>query len=372
MGLLSSLNALFNPVKKSEQAPTELFLLADAGSTSRLNIIFIHGLSGHYADTWQLTGSETPGWLKWITAAVPETRIYSLSYRLAMSNRAGGSMPIGARSINVLATIAAVMDSNLPTILICHSYGGLLAKRMLQTSLDLATEYEPIAKSIKGIVFLGTPNSGSPLADYLAGFRLITNSSVAVDELRDNQPELVELNNWFRNRLSKLDINILVFYETMQTHGLLVVDQTSANPGIPGVNPIGIDADHLDLPKPITEDVRVKRVQAFIKQIAGVAPPKQQFSPIQRIISSTDTDLPATVRRIRREASKRPHDDELQDALDYAARLRIPSDVDRPRLSYDMSRPLSGRMPWYLRVVINLILFGALVLLASKAIELFR
>jgi hypothetical protein len=36
-----------------------------------------------------------------------------------------------------------------------------------------------------------------------------------------------------------------VYCETRPTHGILVVNETSADPGITGVNPIPLDADRI-------------------------------------------------------------------------------------------------------------------------------
>lgn len=298
---------------KREQQPTKLVEFYNCGADARLNVIFIHGLGGEFDRTWMLQ-SDTSPWIKWVIEAFPKVRIYSLSYRIAVTR--GGAMPIGARAINVLATIASVIDTKSPTILICHSYGGLLAKRMLQTSLDLAEEYAPFASSVAGIVFMGTPHSGASLATYVSAIKLIA-PSTAVAELKNNQPELLQLNNWFRNRFDRLKLSVLVFYETMLTNGVLVVDEASSNPGIAGVNPIPIDSDHVDLPKPATKDVRVSRVQAFIREVAGVPLTVNKLSPMQQVIAASDGQLVLLRARLEADLIERPHDHEIRQALAY-------------------------------------------------------
>jgi hypothetical protein len=58
------------------------------------------------------------------------------------------------------------------------------------------------------------------------------------------------LNLWFRNNFNSLGTKTCIFFETQKTHGLRVVNEASADPGIPGISPIPIDADHLQIIHP--------------------------------------------------------------------------------------------------------------------------
>lgn len=64
-----------------------------------------------------------------------------------------------------------------------------------------------------------------------------------------------------------------VFYETINTRGVRVVDEDSADPHIPNVTPIGIDADHFEIGKPPRPDVRLTQTNALIDEILRAAEP---------------------------------------------------------------------------------------------------
>ena len=82
-------------------------------------------------------------------------------------------MPLYDRAINVLATISADLASNTKIIVVCHSYGGLVAKEMVRTARETADEYRGLAERIVGFVFLGTPNNGSAIAQYISALKVI-------------------------------------------------------------------------------------------------------------------------------------------------------------------------------------------------------
>jgi len=98
---------------------------------------------------------------------------------------------------------------------------------------------------------LATPNAGSSLADFLKRRAKIARISVQVEQLEENRSMLRNLNIWYRNNVSKLGIETRVYFENepMPVVGL-IVDQSSADPGISGVTPIGIDGNHLTICKP--------------------------------------------------------------------------------------------------------------------------
>jgi hypothetical protein len=59
-----------------------------------------------------------------------------------------------------------------------------------------------------------------------------------MDELQAHEPMLRDLNMWFRGNANRFGIKSQAYYETKKTFGVQVVDQTSADPGIPDVIPI--------------------------------------------------------------------------------------------------------------------------------------
>ena len=55
-------------------------------------------------------------------------------------------------------------------------------------------------------------------------------------------------------------IATLACFETRPTHGVMVVEAMSADPGIPGVRPIPIDADHIGICKPASRETTLYRI----------------------------------------------------------------------------------------------------------------
>ena len=60
--------------------------------------------------------------------------------------------------------------------------------------------------------------------------RKLLRTTVSVEELEAHHPRLRELNNWYRDHVESLGIQTFVYYEKLPTTGLLVVDETTANP----------------------------------------------------------------------------------------------------------------------------------------------
>src|SRR3546814_922971 len=63
------------------------------------------------------------------------------------------------------------------------------------------------------------------------------------------------------------------------TYGVHVVDKVTANPGVTGCEPIGVQTDHITICKPATRTAPVfKSVCAFIRQLLKkITPPTAEF-----------------------------------------------------------------------------------------------
>src|SRR5262249_24409430 len=137
-----------------------------------------------------------------------------------------------------------------PMIFVVHSLGGLIVKEMIRIAETYQNkEWEVMARQTLGVVFLATPHSGSRIADYLGALGRLLRLSVSVRELEGNAASLRDLNLWYRNNARRLEIQTRVFFETQQTNGVIVVDPASADPGIEGVFPIPVDANHISICK---------------------------------------------------------------------------------------------------------------------------
>jgi hypothetical protein len=235
-------------------------------------------------------------------------------------------MPLTDRAVNVLATMDGdIGNGKTPIVFICHSYGGLLVKQMLASGFSRAPEYRELVERFKGIVFLGTPNNGAGIAAFIGALKVVLRSSPAIAELKRNAPLLRDLSNWFKNNALDCGLKVRVFFETTDTYGVRVVDEDSADPHLPGVTPIGIDANHLEVCAPPSPDVRVKQSLALIGDVLNEysdASAHNEESWIQRILKASDNDLPRMRRELAALLRTDPENIELQEAMNYLDQIR--------------------------------------------------
>jgi hypothetical protein len=177
-------------------------------------------------------------------------------------------MPLVDRAINTLALLDSYDIGERPLIFIVHSLGGLLVKQMLRHAQDFGTpRWQAIVEQTRGIVFLSTPHSGSDMASWIKHIGGILQTTVSVDELEAHHSRLRELNLLYRNHERLKQIPMEVYCETRTTKGILVVNQTSADPGIAGVIPIPMDYDHISICKPESKNSPIyRRVKRFIQE----------------------------------------------------------------------------------------------------------
>jgi len=170
------------------------------------------------------------------------------------------------RAINLLVALEEHIPAGSQVIFMCHSYGGLLVKQMIRTGFEIE-EFNRIQTATCGVVFFGTPHTGSDVATFISRFALLHRSTRAISELRSDEPSLIDLNNWFRRRFRDLNMKAAVFVEALATHGFMVVSASSSDPALPDTIPIHVDANHTDLPKVYDEgDLRVQYVGRFISR----------------------------------------------------------------------------------------------------------
>jgi hypothetical protein len=156
-------------------------------------------------------------------------------------------------------------------VFVTHSLGGLLVKQVLRHARDYGdVRWRSVVKRTRGVVFLSTPHSGSDIANWVKHLGFVLRNTVSIKELEAHDPRLRELNIWYRNNVGALGIRTEVYCEKIPMHGFLVVDETSADPGIAGVVPIPMDDDHVSICKPPNKNAHVyKRVRRAIAGASG-------------------------------------------------------------------------------------------------------
>lgn len=234
------------------------------------DVIFVHGLDGDALSTWRAEGKQENFWPRWLGDDFPDVGVWSLGYAVSSSAWKGNSMPLADRATNTLDQLELDGIGHRPVIFICHSLGGLLVKQMLRHANDFGNpDYQRIADQTRGLVFLSTPHSGSNIANWIKHLGTLLRTTVSVDELEAHHPRLRELNTWFRNHPKTLQIKILVYCEKRKLKGLLVVDESSADPGIPGVVPVPMDDDHTTICKPKDRTAQIyRRAKRLVEEVA--------------------------------------------------------------------------------------------------------
>jgi biotin operon repressor len=226
-------------------------------------VIFIHGLSGDPKATWTCLTATDPAdayWPAWIAQDIATANVYSLGYPAELFAKwIEGSMSLYERAKAVLEHLAGKGLGSRRIAVVAHSLGGLLAKQIIRTGLESEdADWRNIARNIKFVAFLATPHSGSSLASVLS-FVATKFVSKHIETLKAGNTQLDELNQSYRVLAPKLEIATSAYYEVFKTKATHVVTKESADPGVAGVNPIPVDADHSTICKPADRDAPIYR-----------------------------------------------------------------------------------------------------------------
>jgi hypothetical protein len=265
-------------------AMAELQKIAGCENPHRIaDVIFVHGLDGDARTTWQEKDKPETYWPGWLGEEFPQVAVWSLSYEASSIAWRSGSMPLFDRANNVLNLFEQEDIGRRPIGFVCHSLGGLLIKQVLRNAKDSKNDaWQAIMRQVRFIVFLSTPHSGSGMANWIQYMAKLLCTTVSVKELEAHHPQLRQLNIWYRDHVADLGIENFVYCEERKTGmylrwgGILVVDKTSADPGISNVTPISLDEDHISICKPTREGKRSRvyhQVQRMIEKLVNPSPP---------------------------------------------------------------------------------------------------
>ncbi|KAI8950933.1 hypothetical protein F4801DRAFT_601739 [Xylaria longipes] len=243
--------------------PTGIKELYSPPAGSTVDIVFIHGLTGHRERTWTAKSASEP-WPKMLLASkLPTARILTFGYDAYVSDwrHVVSQNQISNHAYNLLASLANYRENNgtdeHPIIFVCHSLGGLVCQDALAKA-DRRKErhIENISRSVRGIVFLGTPHHGASLAVWAERLSMYigvvkrTNREI-LEVLRADSEVLARVQDEFQTMLQARNkgvtpINISCFYEELPLVGVgFVVSKDSAI--IPGCIPTGIHSNHMDM-----------------------------------------------------------------------------------------------------------------------------
>ncbi len=290
----------------------------DSARAKSLDVIFIHGLGGDHVETWKPPSGNI--WPQRVANAHPDVQVWALDYPAKIGQLFSLGKP-DQPDTHVLADLAAKRMVNKkigeerPCIFVCHSLGGLLAKRILfdaweaERSGELRFRHE----GVKAVMFCGTPHRGSAIANVLrwaecakgvapgllmtyfgwdhgryankiAGCIGVT--SDLIKELEQNNVGLQHLNEDFRSYYQHRVVQgfmVDVYAETkgMKIKGVptaMVVPTDSANPYLRLGNGPELpmhqlpDKDHSEIVKPASDsDWVVEGLDDLIDRVKGGA-----------------------------------------------------------------------------------------------------
>jgi PIN domain associated with the TPR-GreAB-C-PIN system len=174
-------------------------------------------------------------------------------------------MALPDRAANVLPTlVSALADTEGDIIFVGYSMGGLVTQAVLRRAEASAPHDERIAsvlRRVRGLVLLGTPNTGSAHATIGASFfgSILVRPRETIRDLTRDQPYLRDLNHWFRSYVQKNKVNVLVIREQKPVGRIgTIVSPSSADPGLGSdVKVIPVDEDHISLSHPTSRNSEV-------------------------------------------------------------------------------------------------------------------
>ena len=227
-------------------------------------VIFVHGIRGDAKRTWHQLDRPDLFWLNWLAKDIPDLRIDAVEYDADFTEWKGFAMRLEERATNLIDLFRANNLGTSPLLLVCHSYGGLVAKEIIRQLENAADDRSSrLFSMLRGVIFFATPHGGAGIVNYLKWLpRVLLRATAAVDEMSPANVELAKLNAWFQGYVAARRLKIRVFYETRATAGHRIVTSKSADPGVRNVEPIPIDADHDGICKPSS-----RRDQVYISSL---------------------------------------------------------------------------------------------------------
>ena len=237
-----------------------LQLLYDGANAGHRDIDFVavHGMGGHPLQSF--TNAETGCcWIRdLLPLSFPHSRVFSYGYPADFLTKINTSLSDQARELCwALRIYNREQATTRRRILICHSVGGLLVKRVLIEATH-HPQFIDVYKYTSGIVFLGTPHRGSSTASLaltLAKIVRVDPGALRVNqdllrELQRNSSQLDEINQEFAHVPGVESLSIGSIYETRVTkHIGIIAERSSAILGFPSELCISLDVNHAQLSK---------------------------------------------------------------------------------------------------------------------------
>ncbi|KAH8588254.1 hypothetical protein B0O99DRAFT_693645 [Bisporella sp. PMI_857] len=243
-----------------------------------LDIVVVHGLNGDPLFSWTHPVTKAFWPQDFLPLDIPEARVMTFGYNAtaAFGNTTADIVDHAKDLLGSLLDKREIdEEQRRPIIFIAHSLGGIVVKQAL-LSARIESQYSSINESTVGIIFFGTPHTGSEKAAYgkilgsVASAMINKPSSKLLSALQSNSDILARLTSDFRHQLPQYQI--VTFYET-RPMGLFkkeIVEKQSALLQVAGEDQQPINANHRDMCKFAARDDEnyeklFKRIRRMLK-----------------------------------------------------------------------------------------------------------
>lgn len=208
-------------------------------NSSRVGVLFVHGIDGDYRSTWS---SQNICWIDWLKEAIPTIRLYSFSHEA--STRDYINIFSHKEIADHLCKQLAQLESLNTCIVVCHSLGGLIAK---QAVIGYHRAAFSNIRTFK-FVFFGTPHQGIDIPILSRLSSVVIHKRHPVRLLLASRRELLTLTEEFLGVIGA-ECEILSYYENQKMFGFHLVPRKATIIGGTYADTIGIRANHVDMCK---------------------------------------------------------------------------------------------------------------------------
>lgn len=262
-------------------------------ATAILDVVFLHGLGSSSAATW-VSKAGHDVWPLWL--ASDDINVWVVDYPAPIfAWFAGpGSYTIEQRARNLLEFLFVYPDAKFgarSTVFVTHSLGGLITKGCVLSCLKptegLNTECKRLLARTLGVIFLGTPHSGSGLGSLA---RFIPGATKITRGLARNDKALLDLRTAFATESRNYNVQTFGYAESKDFWGVKVVPESSANHGIDAQQIQLLDRNHSTIARARDEDDDVfLRVGAKIRSWRARARQREQNPPDKDVLTKIAT-----------------------------------------------------------------------------------
>ena len=238
------------------RGPLGLNLLHEP-SEPLIDFIFVHGLRGGSRKTWSKSEDPLTFWPKeWLPTEprFKNARISTFGYNSDWGERKASPLTLHDFGQALLGDVQNTLcsgkeASHTPLVLIGHSMGGVVIKKMLLLARQDPI-YHHVAARVHSMFFLATPHRGADSAQLLHNILRVAvshGSKAYVDSLKPNSDAIQVINDGFRHAYQ--GIQLWSFFETVPTNLGLIVEKNSAVLELPGERVQLLNADHRNVCK---------------------------------------------------------------------------------------------------------------------------